>query len=171
MNGILKKIYLCGPITGRPDYEEHFLKVEKTLLDKINLEGLPIKTINPSQFPLKKEPWEICLRYCIRAMLTCDGIALLQGWEHSIGCLLELYLAGRLKIPAVYLEPPVDFSIINLFLDAPVCSDVPRYFENRLTALEAEGRDELNWEDTALIETCNRFLDPHGFEYIERGRA
>jgi hypothetical protein len=164
----MKRIFLCGPISGRADYEEHFLKAEETLLNKIKLEGLQIKTVNPSQFPLKKEPWEICLRYTIKAMLSCDGIALLQGWEQSQGCLTELSLAGWLKIPVVYLEQPVSSQDILAFYNKPLHSDVPRYFESRITALEAEGRDELEWEDIALIETCNRFLDPYGFEYISR---
>jgi hypothetical protein len=167
----MKKIYLCGPITGDPDYEQHFLKAEEAILNKINSEGLQIKTINPSQFPLKKEPWEICLRYSIRTMLSCDGVALLQGWENSRGCRMELSLAGQLKIPVVYLEPPVEPSLIRLFLETPFYSDIPLYFENRIVRLEAEGRDERRWEDFALVETCNRFLDPYGFEYIEEGRT
>jgi nucleoside 2-deoxyribosyltransferase len=167
----MKKIYLCGPITGRPDYEQHFLNVEETILNKTHGMGLQIKTVNPSQFTLKKEPWEICLRYCIKAMLSCDGIALLQGWENSQGCKLELSIAGQLKIPVVHLEPPVDSSIVRSFLEMPIYSDVPRYFQNRFAQLEAEGRDEMTWEDIALVETCNRFLDPYGFEYIERNRV
>jgi hypothetical protein len=167
----VKKIYLCGPITGRPDYEQHFLKAEEAILRRAKHAGLRIRAVNPSRFQLKEAPWEICLRYSIMAMLSCDGIALLQGWENSQGCRLELSLAGQLAIPVVYLEPPVDTSIISLLFQLQVYSDIPRYFEKRLVRLEAEGRDEVPWEALALVETGNRFLDPHGFEYIERDRT
>jgi hypothetical protein len=166
----MKRIYLCGPISGCPDYEERFLKTEETLLNKIKLEGLQIKTVNPSQFPSKKEPWEIRVRYSIKAMLSCDGIALLQGWEESRGCVMKLSLAGRLKIPVVYLEPPVSADYIAKFFNYrfsdPFYSDIPRYFEK---CLATETEQKLNWEEIALVETCNRFLDPYGFEYIEGG--
>jgi hypothetical protein len=165
----MKRIFLCGPISGRPNYEEHFLKAEEAILNRIKLEGLQIKTVNPSQFPLKGKPWEICMRYSIKAMLSCDGIALLQGWEESKRCLLELSLAGRLKIPVVYLEPPVSAQDIPNFFNHPIYSDIPRYFEKCIAGAESLGRDDLEWEDIATIETCNRFLDPYGFNYIEGG--
>ncbi|MDR2144608.1 MAG: DUF4406 domain-containing protein [Treponema sp.] len=164
----MKKIYLCGPITGRPDYERHFLTAEETLLYRINAEGLRIKTLNPSRFPLKTAPWETCMRYAVRAMLTCDGIALLRGWENSRGCRMELSLAGQLKIPVVYLEPPADTPAILALFD--LYSDVHRYFGNRIERLETEGRDAEDCKKIAFLETCNRFLDPHGFEYIEARR-
>ena len=164
----MKQIYLCGPITGRPAYEHHFFRVEKEIYDKAKAQGLPISILNPARFPVKKEAWESCLRYSIRELLTCDGVALLQGWQHSRGCSMELSLAGQLKIPVVYLEPPVNVSVISLFRELPVYSDIPRYFEKRLVQMEAEGRDENAMEDRAFLETCNRFLDPHGFEYIDR---
>jgi hypothetical protein len=58
----------------------------------------------------------------------------------------------------------------NYRFSDPFYSDIPRYFEKRLAATEAEpNEEELNWEEIALVETCNRFLDPYGFEYIEGG--
>jgi hypothetical protein len=81
---------------------------------------------------------------------------------------MELALAGELKIPVVYIEPPVDASTLALLFKKPVRSDIPRYFESRIAAMEAKGFDEACIEDRALAETANRYLDPHGFEYIDR---
>jgi hypothetical protein len=108
------------------------------------------------------------MRYCLKIMLSCDGIALLQGWEQSRGSRLELMTAGELKIPVVYLEPPVDASTLALLFEAPVHSDIPRYYERSFARLRQSGMDDRLLEDLALRETCTRYLDPHGFEYIDR---
>ncbi|MDR2186373.1 MAG: DUF4406 domain-containing protein [Treponema sp.] len=161
----MKQIYLCGPVTGDPGYREHFSRVEESIAARANRSLL---IVNPALLPLENTRWETCMRYCLKAMLDCGGIALLRGWQHSRGARMELTLAGQLKIPVVYLEPPVDESALALLFGTPVCSDVPRYLERRIAALEANGCDEALIRDRALYETETRYLDPHGFEYIDR---
>jgi len=45
-----------------------------------------------------------CLRADIRAMMDCDTIALLPGWEHSSGANLELHLAHRVGLYVRFVD-------------------------------------------------------------------
>jgi len=166
----MKAIYICGPITGRPEeeYRSHFEKVKATLAKNAEAEGLDIKFVNPTDLADKGTFWEAALKLCIRSLVACDGIAVLQGWEHSKGCLLELEIAGRLKIPVVYIEPPVDEDGIAEFSNHPIYSDVVRYYRKRYFQAEANQTTAVHPGDIATLETVNRYLDPHGFEYIDK---
>jgi len=166
----MKTIYLCGPVSGRPEqeYKDHFEKVQVSLVQTAAAEGVPLGTISPTSLATKDSPWEAALKTCIRHMVDCDGIAVLQGWERSKGCLLELEIAGRLKIPVVYIEPPVDECGISDFSNHPIFSDVLRYYKKRYFQAEADHPISEHPGDIALLETVNRYLDPHGFEYIDR---
>ncbi|MCL1812252.1 MAG: DUF4406 domain-containing protein [Treponema sp.] len=165
----MKRIYLCGPISGREDvYEELFYKVQKEIAWKAKKEGVEIEIVSPSTFPCKDLSWEAALKYCIKKLVDCDGIAVLQGWEHSRGCLLELEIAGRLKIPVVHIEPPVDECGLAEFSNHPIYSDVLRYYKKCYFKAE-ENLDVYDRAgDIALLETVHRYLDPHGFEYIDK---
>jgi hypothetical protein len=168
----MKQIYVCGPISGRPEeeYKEHFCTVASTIVQKAKNDGVEVEILNPSTFPCKDLSWEASLKYCIKKLVDCDGIAVLQGWEHSRGCLLELEIAGRLKIPVVHIEPPVDECVVAEFSNHPVCSDVLRYYRDRYFKAEKDPHTAEHPGDIALLETVNRYLDPHGFEYRESSR-
>ena len=45
--------------------------------------------------------WTDCLRADIRALMDCDTLALLPGWESSQGAHLELHIAHRVGIKVV----------------------------------------------------------------------
>jgi hypothetical protein len=169
----MKKIYLCGPISGREEkeYKEHFEKVCFEISKRAEKENIEFVLVSPPTFPCKEMSWEDALKYCVKQMVDCDGIAVLQGWKRSKGCRLELELAGRLKIPVVYIEPPVGIDTLTEFLDFPICSDVLRYYKKRFfeTSLTMGPLEVCeNAGDLALLETENRFLNPHGFEYISK---
>jgi len=172
----MKTIYVCGPVSGRPEqeYKDHFEKVQVALVQTAAAEGIALGTISPTSLATKDTPWEAALKICIRHLVDCDGIAVLQGWEHSKGCLFELEIAGRLRIPVVYIEPPVDECGVAEFTNHPLYSDIIRYYKKRYFQVEEEitTPDQLvgmrNPGDIALVETVNRYLDPHGFEYIDK---
>jgi hypothetical protein len=164
----MKTIYLSGPISGRDEkeYTLHFYKVADEIFRRIGLEGLGIDTFNP--VPCGKEcvgsgaAWHEYMRYSISRLARCDGIALLRGWEASRGARLELDLADKLKIPVVYLEPPVNVEGFSRFP-----AELNRYFQARCEQCIARGYNEEFSEECALYETANRYLDPHGFEYLD----
>jgi hypothetical protein len=49
-------------------------------------------------------PWNHYLRRDLLLMLDCEAVALLPGWEGSMGARLERYVARRLWMPCRTLE-------------------------------------------------------------------
>jgi hypothetical protein len=164
----MKTIYLSGPVSGRSEreYSLHFYKVADEIYRRAGIEGLAIETFNPVPhcrvYVEPGAPWHECMRICVSQLARCDGIALLQGWESSRGARLELELADTLKIPVVYIEPP--FGAEDL---ARLPGELDRYHLVRCARCLEDGFSEEFAEDRALAETANRYLDPHGFEYLD----
>lgn len=95
-----KKIYLSGPITGTADYRERFAKAEKAFADKYEVVN-PV-TIGEGLQKLRRElgapepEWEDYMKPCIQALVGCDAIVMLEGWENSKGARLEQMIADIL---------------------------------------------------------------------------
>ena len=68
----------------------------------------------------------------------------------------------------VFIEAPVDEWDMAEFSNHnhPIHSDILRYYEKRF--FKAENNNAERAGDIALLETVNRYLDPHGFEYIDK---
>jgi hypothetical protein len=162
----MKQIYLCGPISKRPlkEVAPHFFTVEQEIRRKASANNVPIHTSNPVRFCPPDLEWHDAMKNCIGELARCGGIALLRGWPQSKGAALELKLAQELHIPVVYVEPSLDDArLVELFSAAP---EALRYFNARISQFNKEGAEESFAEERALVELANRFLDPHGFEYI-----
>lgn len=87
------KLYISGPITGVPNYQENFIKAE-TILKQAGHE-----VINPCAVVLDDSAiWEDYMKADIPLMLMCDGVAVLPGWEASAGARLEVDIAQRLNV-------------------------------------------------------------------------
>ena len=90
------KIYVSGPMTGyfNKNYEAFFSASSK-------LKKRKYRVINPAELDKKdvKDTWEECLKRDIKALMECDAIGTLSGWENSRGALLEIYIAKQLKMP------------------------------------------------------------------------
>jgi hypothetical protein len=165
----MKTVYLSGPVSGRPEkeYSEHFYRAGGEIRRRAAADrpGM-IAAFNPVPYRKAKTepgaPWHECMRYCVSRLAQCDGIALLQGWENSRGARLELDLADKLKIPVVYIEPPVNVEGFSRFP-----AELNRYFQARYEQRIGQGYKEEFSEECALYETANRYLDPHGFEYLD----
>ena len=164
---MLERIYLAGPISGRERKEtiQHFDEVESKIARTAGSNNIKIYTENPVRICPPQDEWHRAIKRCVSALVSCDGIALLQGWQRSKGATLELKLAQTLHIPVVYVEPPIDsVNLTELFLAAPETS---LYYNARLSQFYKEGVYKPLAEDRALAELSNRYLDPHGFEYID----
>lgn len=91
----MKKLYIAGPMTGLPLYNfPEFFRVEALL------RGAGFETVNPARIGRTEDTWEQNMRRGIRAMLECDGVALLCGWTQSQGARVEYRIAVEVGIPA-----------------------------------------------------------------------
>jgi hypothetical protein len=86
------KIYVCGPMTGIEDFNRPAFNEAARLL-----RGQGYEVVNPAEFE-QSGSWEWLMRYAIAQMLTCDRIALLDGWNKSRGAKLEVHVAREVGI-------------------------------------------------------------------------
>lgn len=94
----MRRLYLAGPMTGRPEnnYPAFHAEAER-------LRGLGYHVENPAENPVPDcgGTWAGYMRMAIRQLLTCDTVALLDGWQHSRGAVIEQQLAMELEMRAV----------------------------------------------------------------------
>lgn len=90
------KIYISGPITGKPNLNrEAFAQAAEAI------RAAGHEAVNPHEItaPLGDDaPWEEYMKIDIAALVTCDAILLLEGWQGSKGARLENKIARKLKI-------------------------------------------------------------------------
>ncbi len=86
------RIYISGPISGKPDGNRPAFAAEASRLRRLGHD-----VINPHELPQPDpDDWAQCMRMDIAALVTCDCIAMLPGWEHSKGASLERHIAAQL---------------------------------------------------------------------------
>lgn len=98
------KIYLAGPITNTSDFRDRFAQAK---LELVQLGYVPISPLDvPKDFEDtgKAEIWLAAMRVDIPALINCDGIYLLRGWENSRGARLEKLIADGLDLLVLYQD-------------------------------------------------------------------
>lgn len=103
------KLYISGPMKGYPEHNFPAFNAAANHLRSLGFEVVNPAEINPGPAPEEDDSptWQAfyhaCLRADIRALMDCEGIILIPGWEHSSGANLELHIAHRVGItPYVY---------------------------------------------------------------------
>jgi hypothetical protein len=95
----MKKIYIAGKVTGL-DHEkvkEKFNKAENTLL----MMGWDV--VNPTKLVTDPDTeWKQAMKICLKELLKCDAIFLLNDWESSRGAKVEEYFARKKGIDVFY---------------------------------------------------------------------
>lgn len=89
------KIYISGPITGLP-YEEAraaFMNAENAIRSRYSA---LVEIVNPIRLVPKNTSWNDAMRTCIAAMMDCNYIHTLPGFEQSEGARLEYTIALKL---------------------------------------------------------------------------
>ena len=97
------KIYISGPMTGKPDWNmPYFNKTAEVL------RALGYMVVNPAEINQDTAlTWKECLREDLRELLECDAIVMLDGWEDSNGAHLEMYIAHRVGIKVIQLKEAI----------------------------------------------------------------
>lgn len=92
--------YLSGPMTGLPDYNRPaFNKAAESLRKQGHTVWNPAEEFDENYI----YPRKIYMRRDIEALLKCDSIVLLKGWENSAGARLELAIARELEMNVYFL--------------------------------------------------------------------
>lgn len=87
------RVYCSGPISGMPNLNRSaFADAQQALEDA----GYAV--VNPFDVADSTD-WQTCMKADIQALMTCDSVATLDGWERSRGAKIEVSLATRLDMP------------------------------------------------------------------------
>lgn len=91
--------YISGPMTGLPAL--NFPAFHKAAA---SLRASGHNVINPAELnPDPSSPREHCMRVDLAALLLCDSIALIAGWENSRGARLERLVAIECGMREIFL--------------------------------------------------------------------
>ncbi|WDL96919.1 DUF4406 domain-containing protein [Alicyclobacillus sp. ALC3] len=94
------KVYISGPMTGRPAFNfPAFFAAAETVRQQGH------EPLNPAEGVTELDrPWNWYMRRAIRLLLEADEIWMLAGWADSKGARLERDLATRLGMQVRYLN-------------------------------------------------------------------
>lgn len=121
----MKKLYLAGPMTGYPEFNFPAFHAEAK-----RLRGLGFEVINPAELNGVGVAWVDCMRNDIRHLMSCQAVALLEGWAHSRGARLEAHIATELQMP-VFAATEVTVPAGEFMLPRVRRSAPPLPFEER----------------------------------------
>ena len=96
----MRKVYICGPVTGLPydEVQKRFATAEQIL------KGMGLMPINPVNLVDPEADWHTAMRTCIKALMDADAIMLLDGWSKSKGANVEHELARILEMNVLQVE-------------------------------------------------------------------
>jgi len=87
------RIYVAGPISGYENDNREAFDAAGRLLRADGHDPILPTLLCPHETPR-----HVAMKLCIQALLTCDAIYLLDGWEYSGGALLEVDIANQCGI-------------------------------------------------------------------------
>jgi len=98
------KIYISGPITGNDNAEDEFSDAYIRLHNLGHNPVSPIDIGRELEKKLKRKPtWAEYMKADIKALMDCDAIYMLKGWEKSSGARLEEHMAMMTGIKRIEL--------------------------------------------------------------------
>lgn len=94
-------IYISGPMTGLPDWNYPAFNEAAEFLRSKGYEVFNPAEIFEGRTDLPRNEY---MREDIKALLECDTVMLLSGWEKSEGALLEADIAFEIGLPVLELD-------------------------------------------------------------------
>lgn len=92
----MAKVYIAGPMTGYPElnYPLFHSTAER-------LRAMGFEVVSPAELNPLTETYRNAMKKDICALIECDHILLLDGWEKSKGASLERHIAEVLGIEQI----------------------------------------------------------------------
>lgn len=90
------RCYVAGPMTGYPELNYPAFHAASERLRQLGFEVVSPAELNPIT-----EGYRAAMCKDILALIECDHIYLLDGWEKSKGATLEHHIATVLDIPVI----------------------------------------------------------------------
>ena len=102
------KIYISGPMTGIEDFNKPAFNYWS---NKVSLRGH--EAVNPAALPMPKDPsWCEFMKQDIRALMDCEAVLCLPGWEFSRGAKIEVNLAVELGLKVFTADELYDKTLL-----------------------------------------------------------
>lgn len=94
----MPRLYIAGPMTGHDGLN---FPAFNAAAAKYRARGCFV--LNPAELvPEQGTPWDECMRKDIAALVTCEEIVMLPGWQRSKGARLEHEIAIGLGMSIIY---------------------------------------------------------------------
>lgn len=101
-----KRIYIAGPMSGKPQYNYPAFMRAETQLKAMGYEVVNPATMGdayctPDELSADQKLLKRLMLDELRECANCDAIYLLRGWEKSVGARAELALALHLDLEII----------------------------------------------------------------------
>lgn len=94
------RIYVSGPMTGYVDLNEGTFRDAIFQLAKAGFAPINPHALNHGE----SKSWHEFMRTDIMALMKCDGVATLPGWQESRGATLEVHVAHAIGMPVMSVD-------------------------------------------------------------------
>lgn len=95
-----KKIYISGPISGRPNGNRDLF--DRAAISICKDYNYPINPHTIGAYLPAGSSWLAYMRVCIAALAEADAVLMLPGWLRSRGARLEWFIAWRMGLKITY---------------------------------------------------------------------
>lgn len=95
----MAKVYIAGPMTGYPELN---YPAFASAAERLRTNGFEV--VSPAELNPLTETYRNAMRKDICALIECDHIVMLQGWQASKGATLEHHIASVLGIQQIDLS-------------------------------------------------------------------
>ena len=110
----MTRIFISGPITGKPNLNREAFDHEESLLREAGYEvWQPFRITLPNDETIEEwggidspRLWQYCMKICVAEIPRCDEMRMLPDWQNSKGSVWEHRIAQMLGIPITYCYVP-----------------------------------------------------------------